>query len=227
METTRLIRIAVRTRNESLGDRLRQLLSHWAESACVLAAPARDTNRADIRFWDVDTCPVDSGGPPPASAPSLVVITDDEKRAIAAYQHHPDAFLTSRLTAADLRAAMARCYHAWQDGLIWLSLSGGRDLNRLPMGGIHYIEASGRESVIHYENTAFTVPVPLGALAEQLPSPPFFRCQRSFVVHLSDVRPTPEGGLVTVKEQRLITVSRKYLEPFREALLRWNALEAT
>ena len=216
METIHPVKIAVRTRNGSLADRLELMLRHWADAACVLSARVGDAESADILFWDADTCP-----PPESARPALVAISDDESRAIGAYQWRPAAFLKPCLCAADLRSAMARCFPAWRDALNWLNLPG----SRLPMGGIQYIEASGRESAVCCDNASFTVPVPMGELARQLPEPPFFRCQRSFIIHMSAVRDVSDSNLITASDRRLIPVSRKRLEAFRKALERWNALE--
>lgn len=221
MEAISPVKIAVRTRNGGLADRLEQMLRHWADSVCVRTSAVRDAEGADILFLDADTCP-----PPERGCPALVMISDDESRAIDAYQYHPAAFLKSRLTAADFRSAMSRCFPAWRGGLNWLSLPGSRELSKLPMGGIQYIEANGRESVVYCDNAAFTVPTPMGKLLEQLPRPPFFRCQRSFIIHLSAVRAVSDGNLIMEKDRRLIPVSRKRVDEFREALKRWNALEA-
>lgn len=222
MELVKPVEIAVRTHNGSLADRLERMLRHWANAACVLTLRACDGESADILFWDADTCPC----PPPENAsPALVAISDNESRAIGAYQRHPAAFLKSRPTAADFRAAMARCFPAWRGALRWLNLSGGQELLRLPMGGIQYIEARGRESVIYCDNVSFTVPVSMGKLAQELPEPPFFRCQRSFIVHMSAVRDVSEGSLVTADDRLLIPVSRKRMDKFRRALEDWSAQE--
>ena len=218
MERIKPVEIAVRTRNGSLADRLERMLRRWADAACVLTARARDGERADILFLDADTCP-----PPENARPALVIISDDESRAIGAYQYHPTAFLHSRPTAADFRSAMTRCFPAWRDALNWLNLPGGREAFRLPMGGIQYVEASGRESVVYCDNASFTVPVPMGELARQLPEPPFFRCQRSFIIHMSAVRNVTEGNLIAAGDGRVIPVSRKRTDEFLKALEDWNA----
>ena len=216
MELIKPVEIAVRTRNGSLDDRLERMLRHWADAACVLTARVRDGKSADILFWDADTCP-----PPENAPPALVAVSDDESRAIGAYQRHPAAFLKSQPTADDFRSAMASCFSAWRGALNWLSLSSGRELFRVPMGGIQYVEASGRESVIYCDSASFIVPAPIGKLAQQLPEPPFFRCQRSFIVHMSAVRDVSDGSLVTAGDSRLIPVSRKRMDEFRKALEDW------
>lgn len=151
------------------------------------------------------------------------MISDDESQAISAYQYHPDAFLKSGFRAADFRAAMERCFPAWREAMRWLTLS---DRRELPMGGIQYIEASGHESAAHCSNAVFTLSAPMGKLLEQLPNPPFFRCQRSFIVHLSAVRMAPDGNLIAGRERRVIPVSRKLADAVRDAWERWNAWEA-
>ena len=220
MEAVKPVKIAVSVRDGSLTDRLERMLRHWSEALCVLTARVRDAQNADIFFLDADAC-----APPENAFPALVMISDDEARAIDAYQYHPAAFLKPGFTAADFRDAMSRCFPAWREALNWLRFPGGREPSKLPMGGIRYVEASGRESTVYCDEAAFTVPVPMGKLVRELPDPPFFRCQRSFIVHMSAVLTVSDGNLVMAQDRRLIPVSRKRADEFREVLARWNALE--
>lgn len=220
MEAVKPVKIAVSVRDGSLADRLERTLRHWSETVCVLTARAIDAQNADILFLDAD-----ARIPPENALPALVMISADEARAIDAYQYHPAAFLKPAFTAADFRAAMSRCFPAWRDALNCLRLPGGREPSKLPMGGIRYVEACGRESVVYCDDASFTVPAPMGKLVQQLPDPPFFRCQRSFIVHMSAVLTVSDGNLVMAQDRRLIPVSRKRADEFREALAHWNALE--
>lgn len=214
------VKVAVRTRDGELAERFKRILCHWKDAVCVLMEPVAAELPADILFLDADTCPLPERAQPDFP-PALVMISDDASRAIAAYQCHPAAFLRSRPTAADFHAVMRRCFPVWRGGLRWLNLSGGR----LPMGRIQYVEASGRESLIRCGDAVYSAPTPIGKLAGQLPNPPFFRCQRSFMIHLSAVGAVSNDGLITAKDGRAIPVSRKCADDFREALEHWNALE--
>ena len=220
MDEIKAVRIAALTRNADLAERLERTSRHWADAVCVLTVRVGGDAPADILLWDADT------SPPPDNAPAaLIVVSDDESKAIAAYQRHPAALLPSRFRAPDFRSAMERCFPAWRGGLRWLDLSGCREPSKLPLGGIQYVEASGRESAVRCDNAALTVPAPMGKLAQQLPAPPFFRCQRSFIVNLSAVRSVSDDAVITVKDGSAIPISRKRVDAFREALARWNALE--
>ena len=218
------VKIAIRTRDKELAERLQRMMRRWKDALCVLMEPVAEKLPADILFLDADTCPF-----PERSWPdffhALVMISDDASRAIDAYQRHPSAFLRSRPTDDDFRAVMRRCFPAWRDGLRRLNLSGRCELPALPMGRIQYVEASGRESVIRCDGLVYAASTPIGKLAEQLPNPPFFRCQRSFIIHLSAVGAVLNDGLIMAKDGRPIPVSRKCADDFREALERWNALE--
>ena len=218
------VKFAVRTRDGELAERFKRMLCHWKDTVCVLMEPVAAELPADILFLDVDTCPLPERAQPDFP-PALVTISDDASRAIAAYQCHPAAFLRSRPTAADFRAVMRRCFSVWRGGLRWLSLSGSRESAKVPMGRIQYVEASGRESVIRCGDAVYSAPTPIGKLAEQLPNPPFFRCQRSFMIHLSAVGAVSNDGLITAKDGRAIPVSRKCAADFRQTLEHWNALE--
>ena len=220
MEAVKPVKIAVSARDGSLSDRLERTLRHWSEAVCVLTDRVRDAKNADILFLDAD-----ASLPPENAFPALVMISGDEARAIHAYQYHPAAFLRPAFTAADFRAAMSRCFPAWRDALNRLRLPGGREPSGLPMAGIRYVEANGRESTVYCDDASFTVPVSMGKFVQELPDPPFFRCQRSFIVHMSAVLTVSDGNLVMARDRRLIPVSRKRADEFREALARWNALE--
>ena len=56
---------------------------------------------------------------------------------------------------------------------------------------------------------------PLGKVAEQLPEPPFVRCQKSFIVHLGAVRHI-SGGLLQMNDGQSISISRPLLSQVRE-----------
>ena len=218
------VKVAVRTRDGELAERFKRILCHWKDAVCVLMEPVAAELPADILFLDADTCPLPERAQPDFP-PALVMISDDASRAIAAYQCHPAAFLRSRPTAADFRAVMRRCFSVWRDGMRWLNLSGSRESPRVPMGQIQYVEASGRESLIRCGDVVYSALTPIGKLAGQLPNPPFFRCQRSFMIHLSAVGAVSNDGLITATDGRAIPVSRKCVVDFREALEHWNALE--
>ena len=64
---------------------------------------------------------------------------------------------------------------------------------------------------------------PLGKLGDALPSPPFFRCQRGFLVHLGAVEAMSGGALVLKDDHRTIPVSRQQIKEIQQALHQWQA----
>lgn len=64
--------------------------------------------------------------------------------------------------------------------------------------------------------------VPLGKLWEELPSPPFLRCQRGFLVHLDAVAEMSGGSLSLTCDRRAVPVSRKQLREIQDSLAQWQ-----
>lgn len=175
-------------------------------------------------FLDVDgTSVLAPERPETLSHTAIIVISARPERAIQAHRWHAVAFLPPDASPAQVRRAMDSCFAAWRGGIQWLSLPTRRDRIRLPLCQLQYAEASGHETRLYYcTGGCVQVSLPIKKLEEMLPSPPFFRCQKAFVVHLSSIAAFSGGQLTMNGDERQISVSRQQIAPLRQALKRWR-----
>ena len=157
---------------------------------------------------------------------ATVVIASNDAQAIESYRHRPAAFLADDFGYAEFCEAMGRCYPFWRHHLRWLELSYHRKPAHLPLCQLGYAEADGRETVLHCADDVVRASAPLGKVAEQLPSPPFLRCQKSFLVNISSIREIA-GGSVVMADGRSIPMARARSQELTKAVAAWNAARET
>lgn len=117
---------------------------------------------------------------------------------------------------------MDRCFRYWRNGLQWLEVPFRRDWVRLPLCQLRCAEADGRETVLHCSSGCLRCSISLGKLADQLPQPPFFQCQRSFIIHLGAVERLVDGSVVLSGTRTLISIGRKQLPQLQGLLEDWK-----
>lgn len=220
-------RLMLCTRNHSLAASFSTKLSHWAADCCVdivlEVSGVLPESAPDLLFLDTDTVEA-TGSQRPESlmAAELVVISRRPRHAVGACRWHAAAFLPSDADAERFRQAMDRCFAAWRSGLQWLDLPARRERVCLPLCQLRYAEAQGRETGLFCTGGYIQVSVSLKKLEMELPNPPFFRCQKAFLVHLSAISEFTGGTLTMRGDGRSITVSRQQLAPLRQALAEWK-----
>lgn len=228
MQAENPVQMVLCTQDPALGSSFSAAVAHWAAEQCVAAelhqAAALPGAGPDVLFLDVDSAGLRGPERPKALArTALIAISACPGRAIEAHRWHAAAFLPPNAAPEQLRRAMDSCFAAWRGGLQWLDLSTRRDRVHLPLCQLRYAEARGRESSLYCAG-GFTIQVgvPIKKLEQTLPSPPFFRCQKAFVIHLSGVAGFAAGQLTMKEDGRQISVSRQRIAPLRQALRRWQ-----
>ncbi len=137
----------------------------------------------------------------------VVLLAGDDRAAIGVYQCHPNALVPKPVTYSGLSAAMERCFPCWQRGLSWLDLPLQHKRVRIPLYQLYYAEAAGRNTILHRAGGVLQVNCSLSSLEEQLPYPPFLRCQKSFLVHLGAIKRLTGGELIMCNN-RVVPVAR-------------------
>ncbi len=215
--------ITIFTDDAHLFARLSRALVLWQESLCLRCRVARGgmakaDDAGDARaLWLLDMALAPERLPAPDDKRVVVALAGDDRQALRAYRWHPAALLSPDFDWNDLCRALERCFDAWQLALSVLPPGCGG----LPLCLLAYVEAAGRKSLLHTRADTLLVPVPFGALVEQLSAPPFFRCQRSYLVNLAGVEAI-RGGKLLLRGGAELPVSRAAVEPLRRALDAWR-----
>lgn len=118
----------------------------------------------------------------------LVFITSSPEYALAGYRSYPVSYLLKPLTREKLGPVLSRCIEGRQKlpSLVLDALEGGK--LTLPLAEISYIEVFRRELVVHGKDRTLSCAGPLNAVLDKLPADRFYRCHRSYVVNLGQVR---------------------------------------
>ena len=218
--------VAVWTTNLKLWNHLRQILTNWSQGACVSlhldhwdCLPDQWSAFSGILFLDADSVDhTQMADLVQAPQIALIIVSADHQLAIQAYRWHPVTFLPPSAGFQAVRRAMDLCFPFWRQGLQWLDLPFHRDRIRLPLCQLYCAEADGRETILYCTGGQMRASFPLGKLWELLPSPPFLRCQRGFLVHLGAVAEMTGGNLILRYDSRVIPVSRKQIKEIQESL---------
>lgn len=224
------VSIAVVTGEKAVEERLFRLLSLWAEAQCIRFQYSAWSERTDdwpepcpsILFLDLETAQVSARLEQLPSSCAVVILSDDQNQAIQAYHWHPVARLAPGFHYGDLCRTMDRCFRFWRQGLGWLDLPFRWDRVRIPLSQIRYAEGRGRDTILHCTGGEICVSVPLSKLESELPSPPFFRCQKSFIVHPDAVEKLTGGELI-MKDRLAVAVSRSRKKEIQLLLDRWTS----
>lgn len=185
------------------------LLRGWASLSCVAAdivsdARALGEKKPVLVFWDMDG----PGLPPPVGREgALFLCTRDPQRAIESYRFHPLDLLVKPVTAERLWQAMRRCARLWVSSLERLEVASGRLKLSFPMGDLLWAEGHRRGCLLHTAHESIPARVPLYQLEQRLPSSVFARCQRKFVVNLTQVRRI-EGNDLFLRDGTKLALSR-------------------
>lgn len=226
------VNISVYARDAGLHAALSAGLAHWAKDVCV---------NLELRDWDgvlrqddeaeenVLLLDVESLGEQwlerlravPAHS-ALILVTDDPVMAIQSYCCHPTGLLQRRCAYPALKAAMNQCFSAWRQGLQWLDLPAQRERIHLPVSQVWYAEAEGRNSILSGPWGSMRASIALGKLEEVLPSPPFVRCQKGFLIHLGAVEKLVGGELIMSGDRRAVAVGRQQMGKVRRLLKQWR-----
>ena len=229
MENENHIRLGILTSDGALYRRLTQLAELWSQEMCV-RLEVSDGRTDDWDMLIFETGESDASVEQRAAyrrltraSTALIALAENSRQAIASYRSHPDALLQRNADFAKLSAALNRCFPAWSRGMQWLELPYQRELVRVPVCRIQYVEAQGRNTCLQCAGGGrVDVSRPMGQVAELLPQPPFLRCQKSFVVRISAVKRV-QNGILTLSNGQEISVSRKQLPEVRQKIELWNS----
>ncbi len=227
--------IAIYTAKAELAEKLHFFLRLWAEEMCVQCLFVDWDGETEswlnpipsLLFTDYGSQETDRQGENERlnalpSTCAVVMLSNDQQQAIQAYQWHPVTCLAPGFSYRELSRMMDRCFRFWRQGLTWLDLPSRWDRMRLPICQIRYAEGKGRETILHCAGGDMVVNMPLSKIEVILPSPPFIRCQKGYIVHPGAVK-KQVGGELIMKDNYAISITRSRQQEIRGWLMRWHA----
>lgn len=237
-----MLQFGIYTSKKDVGDRLQGLLHTWADLMCLHLETVRWGTLEDLTgdapgagcamiFLDAE-----GWGPKHRSLigqvkclypeTGLVLLSADPRFAIDSYLLHPDGFLNKPVVYSSLAKTLERCPRAWQSGRRWLEAPANRTTMRIPLCEILYAEASGRNCILHCNRGEVQLSRSLGWTETLLPSGPFLRCQKSFIVNLRAVRQF-SGGAFSMDNGATIAVGRGHREEIQRQYKAYMRLTAS
>ncbi len=227
-----IVRVKICTLSESLAEQLKKHLTYWAAGECAaLQAEVSDCfdfseqDPISLLFADLDSVELPESFRPETQNIGLIILSEDAGRAIRSYRWHPTAMLKPDFDRQRLKEAMKSCERFWRRGRVYLEAQYQRQNFRLPLGSICYVEAFAHYSMFHQASQTFLIRYGISELAFLMPNPPFFRCHRSYLVHLDSISGMTYTELF-LKDSTSLPVGRTYIAPLREALEEWQRREA-
>lgn len=147
----------------------------------------------------------------------------DEKIFEQAQATQPMAYLNKPFNALTLRSLMKKLLEqrAAPAGSGDLFLKTGRQLERIPLDSILWIESDGNYCEIHTEKRRFAQKISLKSLLEDLPADRFLQVHKSFVVRLSAVKNFDTGREILTIGEKELPVGRAFKPEFLR-LINWR-----
>lgn len=206
------------TADAALYERLARGLALWGEDMCltVRVGDALQSPDGDWQLLFPDLRGPCGGMVIPEKA-VVIAVAGDDRQAAAAFRLRAAALLSPSFTWEDLRGAMCAGFDGWQSGVRWL----GSGLSALPLFRIRCVEAAGRHSVLYSTDRRVVLRMRFSLLLRELPSPPFLRCQRSYIVHPAAVEGIRNDRLA-LRDGSTVTLSRQSAADCAAALLAWR-----
>ncbi len=174
-----------------------------------------EKKKPDLIFLDINLRQVNGldwlrslGGQPV----NIIITTGDESRGADAFDLNVIHYLRKPITIDKFMLAINRYKDRTQLTPVdrFLCLKDGRELVRVPHRSILYMEAQdGYVKICQEEKMPFLALTTMKQLEEKLPSPPFYRMNRTFIVRNDSVERI-NGNQLTLCDGQTLTVSDTY-----------------
>lgn len=147
----------------------------------------------------------------------IIFVTNMEQFAVKGYEVHAFDFIVKPVTFSDfiyrLKKAMAAIPKAMDETII---VSFGRNLKRLKVSEIYYLEIDGHNVAYHTASGVYPVHQSLAAAEKKLEGKNFCKCNSNYLVNLSHVYAV-NGDSVTVAGD-VLQISRAKKRAFLDKL---------
>jgi DNA-binding LytR/AlgR family response regulator len=117
----------------------------------------------------------------------LAFTTTSREHALAGFGVNASQYLVKPVQPVDIQALLRATEKFFDHQNDSLSVVADRQKVDIPIHSILYIEVFNKQCVIHTVNQKISLFTSLSELENSLPSPPFLRCHRSFLVNMDHI----------------------------------------
>lgn len=150
----------------------------------------------------------------------LFFVTGFAQYAVDGYDAEATGFIVKPVSATAFRRQMDKAFRLLERRREhFLVLSNSREIRRIPISGITYIESVGHYVVIHSKEAAISFLKTLKSVEDQLTDEAFFRINQGILVHLPYVEAVLQDTAIVAGVQ--LNVSRIRKKGLMEALSRY------
>lgn len=146
----------------------------------------------------------------------IILTTTSTAHGLAGFAVNATHYLLKPVEYGGLFEALQRCRPLLEEHARYIDITENRLPLRILWRDIAYIEVYGNNSVIHADSREIKVYATLEGLLEQLGSPPFLRCHRSYAVNLRWVERLQEQEFLLCGGQT-VPIGRVYRAGVRQA----------
>lgn len=149
----------------------------------------------------------------------LIFLTSSRSYVFDAYDVEAFSYLVKPLEEEKLRRVLRRALekerHVSQDYIV---VSRERQRRKIFLDSVLYFEIRGRRIEVHQKDGVFTYYGQIGILEDQLEGKGFFRCHKSYLIHLKHVEAYDRQEAILENGERII-ISRRRYGAFCQAIL--------
>jgi DNA-binding LytR/AlgR family response regulator len=146
----------------------------------------------------------------------IIFVTTSKDYVFECYRHHTFAYLLKPLQEYDISKEIKRYLSEMEVTPKCLTVSNRKNVTRIPLDNILFIESNYRTVIVHTQNQAYEYYEKLDQLEKVLGKDGFIRCHQSYLVNVDMI--TAFDGKVLQVGKFAVSVSRKYKESVKKAL---------
>lgn len=149
----------------------------------------------------------------------LVFVSSSREYALEAFEAEAFQYLLKPVDEKKLRRVLERVIAKTEvDSQEFIIVNKEREKKKLFLDNICYFEVIGRKIDVHMTDGVFTYYGQLGTMEKNLRQKGFFRCHKSYLIHLKYVNSYTRREVILDNGERILLAKRRYEEFGKEIL---------
>ncbi|MDL2220646.1 LytTR family DNA-binding domain-containing protein [Eubacteriales bacterium OttesenSCG-928-N14] len=152
---------------------------------------------------------------------AIVFVTTTADYAVKGYEVDAYRYLLKPIEHDQLQNTLLSIYNR-QRTQDWVTLQKGGEVRKVRTDSIRYIETGGRGVMVHTQTDDMALSDKISDIEQVLPQATLVRCHKSYIVNVTHIERIDRNS-ITLLDQAIIPVGRKYYDQVRRALMRYLA----